>query len=116
MLNVSSGQNFGFGVRVLVNGTWGFAASPLVTADEVQRVTKEAVDIAKANAPYQKKKIDLVPTPNPVNSPLQVDLTDTRQWRQALREQYEGKFPGRAPRTSEGKPDLSGVWIAEGTP
>ena len=48
VLNVSSGQNFGFGVRVLVNGTWGFAASPLVTADEVQRVTAEAVSIAKA--------------------------------------------------------------------
>src|SRR5215204_5187350 len=48
--NVSSGQNFGFGVRVLVKGTWGFAASPLPTADEVQRVTKEAVDIAKANS------------------------------------------------------------------
>ena len=26
VLNVSSGQNFGFGVRVLINGTWGFAA------------------------------------------------------------------------------------------
>ena len=32
VLNVSAGQNFGFGVRVLVNGTWGFAGSPLVTA------------------------------------------------------------------------------------
>src|SRR5688500_13134051 len=28
VLNASSGQNFGFGVRVLINGTWGFAASP----------------------------------------------------------------------------------------
>ena len=63
VLNVSSGQNFGFGVRVLVNGTWGFAASPLVTADEVQRVTREAVDIAKANSLIQRKKIELVPTP-----------------------------------------------------
>ena len=35
VLNVSSGQNFGFGVRVLVNGTWGFAASPLVTVDDI---------------------------------------------------------------------------------
>jgi TldD protein len=68
VLNVSSGQNFGFGVRVLVNGTWGFAGSPLVTPDEVQRVTKEAIDIAKANAPYQKKKIELVPTPKVVST------------------------------------------------
>lgn len=61
--NVVSGQNFGFGVRVLVKGTWGFAASPLVTADEVQRVTKEAIDIAKANSAFQRKKIEMVPTP-----------------------------------------------------
>src|SRR5687768_6694441 len=63
VLNVSSGQNFGFGVRVLVKGTWGFAASPLVTLDEVQRVTKEAVEIAKANSAFQRKRIEMVPTP-----------------------------------------------------
>ena len=68
VLNVASGQNFGFGVRVLVKGTWGFAASPLVTADEVQRVTKEAIEIAKANSPFQKKRIELVPTPKVVTS------------------------------------------------
>ncbi|MBX3289746.1 MAG: TldD/PmbA family protein [Acidobacteria bacterium] len=61
--NMSAGQNFGFGVRVLVNGTWGFAASPIVTSDEAQRVTREAIDIAKANARFQRKKIELVPTP-----------------------------------------------------
>ena len=48
--NVSLNQNFGFGVRVLVKGSWGFAASSEVTPDEVRRVTREAVDIAKANA------------------------------------------------------------------
>src|SRR5204863_9538317 len=42
VLNVSSAQNFGFGVRVLINGTWGFAASPVMTIDEVVRITKEA--------------------------------------------------------------------------
>jgi len=59
--NVSRGQNAGFGVRVLVKGTWGFAASPLMTAEEVERVTREAVDIAKANAVYQTKPIRLAP-------------------------------------------------------
>ncbi|CAN5561670.1 TldD/PmbA family protein [soil metagenome] len=66
--NVSSGQNFGFGVRVLVNGTWGFAASPLVTAEEVQRVTREAIAIAKANSAFQRKRIELVPTPKVVTT------------------------------------------------
>ena len=62
VLNVSSGQNFGFGVRVLINGTWGFAASPLVTVDEVKRVTTEAAAIAKANSAITRRKIELVPT------------------------------------------------------
>lgn len=63
VLNVSRGQNFGFGVRVLVKGTWGFAASPLLTTAEVSRVTREAVEIAKANAAFQTKPIKLVPAP-----------------------------------------------------
>ncbi len=64
--NLSSGQNFGFGVRVLVNGTWGFAASPILNADEVKRVTTEAAAIAKANSAIARKKIELVPTPKVV--------------------------------------------------
>lgn len=64
--NVSSGQNFGFGVRVLVSGTWGFAGSPIVTLDEVKRVTTEAVAIAKANSAITRKKVELVPTPKVV--------------------------------------------------
>ena len=66
--NVSRNENFGFGVRVLVNGTWGFSASPLVTVDEVQRVTKEAVDIARANSLFQKRKIRLAATPRVVTT------------------------------------------------
>jgi len=66
--NVSSGQNFGFGVRVLYKGTWGFAASPVVTAEEVQRVTRRAFEIAKANSAFQRKPITLAPTPKVVTS------------------------------------------------
>ena len=32
---VSDGGDEGFGVRVLVDGTWGFAAAPVATTDEV---------------------------------------------------------------------------------
>ncbi|MEK7857092.1 MAG: DNA gyrase modulator, partial [Acidobacteriota bacterium] len=66
--NLSSGQNFGFGVRVLVNGTWGFAASPILTAEEVKRITTEAAAIAKANSAITRKKIELVPTPKVVTN------------------------------------------------
>ena len=61
--NVSRGQNFGFGVRVLYKGTWGFAASPILTAEEVARVTREAIEIAKANSVFQTNPIKLVPAP-----------------------------------------------------
>jgi TldD protein len=68
VLNVSSGHNFGFGVRVLINGTWGFAGSPIVTADEVKRITGEAAAIAKANSAITRRKIELVPTPKVVTT------------------------------------------------
>src|SRR5678815_6153228 len=44
--NVSRSQNFGFGVRVLYKGTWGFASSREVTPAEIWRVTRQAMDIA----------------------------------------------------------------------
>lgn len=59
---------------------------------------------------------NLVPTPNPAESREQIDAGMAAQWRRAMREKYEGKFPGPAPRTPEGRPDLSGVWVAEGRP
>ncbi|HYE15105.1 MAG TPA: TldD/PmbA family protein [Pyrinomonadaceae bacterium] len=59
--NVSRSQSFGFGVRVLVRGTWGFASSREVTEAEVRRVTGQAVEIARANAAYQRKPVRLVP-------------------------------------------------------
>jgi TldD protein len=61
VLNVSRSRNAGFGVRVLVDGTWGFAASPTLTPDEAQRVTALAADIARANARMQRKKLELAP-------------------------------------------------------
>jgi TldD protein len=54
-------QDFGFGVRVLVKGAWGFAASPIVTEAEVRRVTGIAGDIASANAAFQRKPVVMAP-------------------------------------------------------
>lgn len=58
---VARSQNFGFGVRALVKGTWGFASSRKVNAEEVRRVTRQAVEIARANATYQRKPFSLAP-------------------------------------------------------
>src|SRR5256714_5441910 len=57
--NVSRAQSFGFGVRVLVKGAWGFAASHTVTPEVVGRITEQAVEIARANAVYQRKPVKL---------------------------------------------------------
>jgi TldD protein len=51
----------GFGVRVLVDGTWGFAASNRLDADSARVVTTEAVAIARANAFARRRKVRLAP-------------------------------------------------------
>jgi len=45
----------GFGVRVIVDGAWGFFSSIKVTGDEGERAAKIAVEIAKASS---KTKIE----------------------------------------------------------
>jgi TldD protein len=47
---VASGESEGFGVRVLVDGAWGFASSHVLTTAEADRVAAEAVRIARASA------------------------------------------------------------------
>jgi len=47
---LSEDESQGFGVRVLVNGAWGFAASARLEAQEVDRVTALAVEIARASS------------------------------------------------------------------
>ena len=61
--SVTRTQSFGFGVRVLFKGAWGFAASNLVTPESVRRVTGQAVEIARANARYQRKPVVMTPAP-----------------------------------------------------
>ncbi len=59
--SVSDNESFGFGVRVLARGAWGFAASPLVTKKDVAAAVKEAVAIAQAHAPMRRSPIKLAP-------------------------------------------------------
>ncbi len=61
--SVSRTQSFGFGVRVLLKGAWGFAASHVVTPESVRRVTGQALDIARANSVFQRKPVQMVPAP-----------------------------------------------------
>ena len=58
---VANGGSFGFGVRVIVDGAWGFAASPIVTPEEIARITREAAGVAKANAALKGTPVELAP-------------------------------------------------------
>jgi TldD protein len=49
----------GFGVRILFDGAWGFASSDIMTAREIERVTKLALNIARASATLKSKKVSL---------------------------------------------------------
>jgi TldD protein len=66
IVNVVDTDNLGVGVRVLVNGTWGFGASRDLTKAGVVAATKEALAIAKANALPVADRVRLAPaTPTP---------------------------------------------------
>ncbi|MDQ3697365.1 MAG: TldD/PmbA family protein [Gemmatimonadota bacterium] len=58
---LSDNETFGFGVRVLVNGAWGFAASHELTGDEVVAVARQAVAQARANRSALVRPVDLAP-------------------------------------------------------
>ena len=56
---VASGESEGFGVRVLVDGAWGFASSHSLDAVEIDRVAGEAVRIARASATALRRPVVL---------------------------------------------------------
>jgi TldD protein len=58
-----STRSAGFGVRVLLDGAWGFAASSQLEPDEVTRVTREAVAVARASGLARRDPVHLDDTP-----------------------------------------------------
>ena len=56
-------ETYGFGVRVIHSGVWGFASSPIVTTDEIRRITRLAIEVAKASAIAKKTDVQLAPVP-----------------------------------------------------
>jgi len=59
--NVVNTESFGIGIRVIANGTWGFASTNNVTDDGIKKATLQAVAIAKANSRIQKEPVKLAP-------------------------------------------------------
>ncbi|MGB9749317.1 MAG: TldD/PmbA family protein [Caldisericia bacterium] len=55
------GKSFskGFGIRVLLNGAWGFSSSSKVDKYEMEKVLDEAINIAKASSKIKKEDVIL---------------------------------------------------------
>lgn len=59
----STGFSAGFNVRVLLEGTWGYAGSPLATDDEVRQATMRALEVARASRRLQTRPFVLEDVP-----------------------------------------------------
>ncbi len=59
---LSRSDDQGFGIRVIKSGAWGFAASSVLSLDEMKRVADAAIEIAQASAVAKKEDVKLTPT------------------------------------------------------
>src|ERR1044071_1632029 len=57
-------ESFGVGIRVIANGTWGFAASNDVTPEGMKKTAERAVVIPKAKSKFQKEPVKLAAAPS----------------------------------------------------
>ena len=74
--NLSLDGTYGFGLRVLADGAWGFAASHRLEDSEIDRVASLAVAIAKASAISKAGDVDLGPPEAHVatyRTPVEID-------------------------------------------
>ena len=57
----TDGSVSGIGVRVIVNGAWGFASAPEISAEKARELAKVAVAMAKTSGPLSTEEIALAP-------------------------------------------------------
>ncbi|GGO76329.1 TldD/PmbA family protein [Nonomuraea cavernae] len=56
-------DDLGYAVRVVKNGTWGFAAGIHLTPEAAAEVAAQAVRVAEVSAPINREPIELAPEP-----------------------------------------------------
>ena len=59
--NIANTESFGVGIRVIANGSWGFAASNDVTTEGMVKTAERAVAVAKANSKIMEEPVQLAP-------------------------------------------------------
>jgi TldD protein len=61
--SLSDGDDSGLAVRVIVDGTWGFAAAVDLTPEAARDAARHAVEVAKVAAAMNTERIELAPEP-----------------------------------------------------
>ncbi|MEV7009040.1 TldD/PmbA family protein [Streptosporangium sp. NPDC051022] len=59
----SDADDLGYAVRVVKDGTWGFAAGVELTAEAAVRVAEQAIEVAVVSAPVNREPVELAPEP-----------------------------------------------------
>ena len=59
LVSVADDASEGFGVRVLLDGAWGFSGSARLEGSEIDEVVRRALRIARASARVQSEGVDL---------------------------------------------------------
>jgi TldD protein len=59
--NIVNTESYGIGIRVIANGSWGFAATDKMDKDSIAKTTQLAVAIAKENARLLTEPVQLAP-------------------------------------------------------
>jgi TldD protein len=61
--SLADGEDLGLAVRVVHEGTWGFAAGVVLTAAEAVRLAEEAVAVARVSSAIASDRVELAPEP-----------------------------------------------------
>ena len=72
-------SDFGFGIRVLFRGAWGFASSSKVTKTEMEAVFRKALEIANASSKAKVKDLffsSVIPVVDRYQTPVSVNPFD----------------------------------------
>jgi TldD protein len=59
---VSDNESYGLGVRTLVDGSWGFAATSTMTREGAERAAADAAAMSRAARIVRKHRVELAPT------------------------------------------------------
>ncbi len=59
--NISNTESYGMGIRVIANGSWGFAATDKMDNDSIAKAAAQAVEIAKVNSKLLTEPVRLAP-------------------------------------------------------